>query len=82
MIIISLLWILSNNRIVGSGPNGFRCLVGCSGYGSASNQLYNPITLSFDSYGNMFVTDCWNSRIEKFILTNNSVVSKMNKSLS
>ena len=47
-----------NNRIVGSGPNGFRCLVGCfNSSGSASNQLNNPHTLSFDSYGNMFVTD-------------------------
>ena len=64
----------NNDRIVGSGPNGFRCLVGCSGsQGSASNQLNTPITLSFDSYGNMFVTDCGNNRIEKFILTNNSL---------
>ncbi|CAF4342654.1 unnamed protein product, partial [Adineta steineri] len=40
-----------NNRIVGSGPNGFRCLVGCSTVaGSASNQLYYPSSLSFDSY--------------------------------
>ena len=62
-----------NNRIVGSGPNGFRCLIGCSGSaGSASNQLNIPITLSFDSYGNMFVTDFNNSRIQKFILLSNS----------
>ncbi|CAF4386324.1 unnamed protein product, partial [Adineta steineri] len=40
-----------NNRIVGSGLNGFRCLVGCSTVaGSASNQLYRPTSLSFDSY--------------------------------
>ena len=62
-----------NNRIVGSGPNGFRCLVGCSGSGgSASNQLNSPETLSFDSYGNMFVTDWWNNRIQKFVLSTNS----------
>ena len=29
----------SNHRIVGSGPSGFRCLVGCSGMnGSAANN--------------------------------------------
>jgi hypothetical protein len=62
-----------NNRIVGSEPNGFRCLVGCSGNaGSGSNQLWFPQTLSFDSYGNMFVTDYSNNRIQKFLLATNS----------
>jgi hypothetical protein len=61
-----------NNRIVGSGPNGFQCLVGCSGVGSASNQLTYPLTLSFDGYGNMFVSDHINDRIQKFILSTNS----------
>ncbi|CAF0947701.1 unnamed protein product [Adineta steineri] len=28
----------SNHRIVGSGPNGFRCLIGCNDRGSESNQ--------------------------------------------
>jgi hypothetical protein len=61
-----------NNRIVGSGPNGFRCLVGCSGQpGTASDQLYCPRTLSFDSYGNMLVVDELNSRIQKFFLSFN-----------
>jgi hypothetical protein len=61
-----------NSRIVGSGPNGFRCFVGCFGSGAASNQLLHPTTLSFDSYGNMFVTDQTNRRIQKFILSTNS----------
>ena len=62
-----------NNRIVGSGPNGFRCLVGCSGgLGSASNQLYYPFTLSFDRHGNIFVTDQMNNRTQKFLLSTNS----------
>ncbi|CAF1520219.1 unnamed protein product, partial [Adineta steineri] len=61
-----------NQRIVGSGPNGFRCLVGCSRVlGSASNQLYYPMTLSFDSHGNMFITDDFNYRIQKFYITSN-----------
>jgi hypothetical protein len=55
-----------NDRIVGSGPNGFRCLVGCHGKGSQSNQLNSPATLSFDRSGNMFVTDQGNHRIQKF----------------
>jgi len=60
-----------NSRIVASSPNGFRCLVGCSGSsGSASNQLYYPETMAFDSYGNIFVTDWNNNRVQKFILLN------------
>jgi hypothetical protein len=61
-----------NHRIVGSGPNGFRCLVGCLSSGSASDQLYSPATLSFDSLGNMFVTDAKNNRTQKFLLSTNS----------
>jgi hypothetical protein len=57
-----------NHRIVGSGPNGFRCLVGCYEFGSASNQLSSPWSLSFDSYGNMFVIDYGNDRIQKYLL--------------
>jgi hypothetical protein len=61
-----------NHRIVGSGPNGFRCLVGCYGVGSKSNQLNFPSTLSFDRSGNMFVTDSNNHRIQKFEYLENS----------
>ena len=64
----------SNHRIIGSGPNGFRCLVGCLGtIGSASNQLNYPQSMAFDSYGNMFVTDQSNNRVQKFILINYTV---------
>ncbi|CAF1464582.1 unnamed protein product [Adineta steineri] len=55
-----------NDRIVGSSLNGFRCLVGCDESGSQSNQLYNPFSFSFDRSGNMFVTDSYNHRIQKF----------------
>jgi hypothetical protein len=61
-----------SDRIVGSGPNGFQCLAGCSGQGSASNQLSSPSALSFDSYGNMYVTDRDNNRIQKFDLLTKS----------
>jgi hypothetical protein len=56
----------NNHRIVGSGLNGFQCLVGCYGPGSESNQLDLPSTFSFDRSGNMFVADQRNNRIQKF----------------
>ncbi|CAF1496675.1 unnamed protein product [Adineta ricciae] len=63
----------SNSRIIGSGPNGFQCVVACSGSaGSAANQLNNPYTLSFDTYGNIFVMDQSNSRLQKFFLLSSS----------
>ena len=57
-----------HQRIVGSGPNGFRCIVACTGAsGAAANQLFDPYGLSFDSHGNLYVTDTLNGRIQKFI---------------
>ena len=62
-----------HNRIVGQGPDGFRCLIGCSGsIVSSSDPLSGPVTFSFDSYGNMFVADINNHRIQKFLLSTNS----------
>jgi hypothetical protein len=62
-----------NNRIIGSGSNGFRCLVGCStASGSTSYQLSSPQQISFDNYGNMFVSDLSNNRIQKFLFVTNS----------
>ncbi|CAF4465221.1 unnamed protein product, partial [Didymodactylos carnosus] len=59
---------VGNSRIIGSGPNGFRCLVGCRGPGSQSHQLSFPMSLSFDRSGNMFVADEDNDRIQKYLL--------------
>jgi hypothetical protein len=56
----------NNHRIVRTGPNGIRCVVGCSGIGSQSIQLFSPSTISFDRSGNMFVVDAGNHRIQKF----------------
>ena len=62
-----------HHRIMGSGPNGFRCVVGCTGIsGTAVNQLSYPRGLSFDSYGNLYVADAGNSRIRKFMLAKNA----------
>jgi hypothetical protein len=61
----------NGNRIVGSGPNGFRCIAGCWGTGNLSNQLNNPYSFSFDTYGNIFVSDRSNHRVQKFSLAIN-----------
>ncbi|CAF0948781.1 unnamed protein product [Adineta steineri] len=60
-----------NSRIIGSGPNGFRCVMACSGSGSSSSQLSYPQSINFDSYGNIFVTDQYNNRIQKILLSSN-----------
>ncbi|CAF0778639.1 unnamed protein product [Adineta ricciae] len=71
-----------NHRVIGEGPYGFRCLVGCysvggdeeKGGGSQSNQLKRPIAMSFDTFGNIFVVESRNNRIQKFELIS-SVIS-------
>ncbi|CAF0783985.1 unnamed protein product [Adineta steineri] len=68
----------NNHRIFRSGSNGIRCIIGCDGYGSQSHQLSNPRTLSFDSYGNIFIIDTYNQRIQKFDFLSNSC-GKCNK---
>ena len=63
----------NNHRIIGQGPGGFRCVVGCSGNsGLGPNQLLYPQTMSFDRDGNMFVLDSGNNRLQKFYLSNNT----------
>ena len=60
-------------RVVGSGPYGFRCVMGCSNQtGSASDQLSNPQSMAFDSYGNIYVTDTNNNRVQKFLLSSST----------
>ena len=67
------------NRIVGSGPDGFRCVIGCgSGWGSDADKLVYPRSMAFDSYGNIFVTDTNNDRVQKFILSSNSCSKCLN----
>lgn len=62
-----------NSRLIGSGPYGYRCLFGCIGGGGlSSGQLYTPRQFSFDSYGNFYVADQLNHRIQKFVLASNS----------
>ncbi|CAF0757007.1 unnamed protein product [Adineta steineri] len=55
-----------NHRIIRSGPNDIRCIIGCYWVGSESHQLSFPMSPSFDSYGNVFIIDKSNHRIQKF----------------
>ena len=60
-------------RVVGSGPYGFRCVVGCTGgKGSSLSQLSASMSMAFDSYGNIFVVDTDNNRVQKFLLSSDT----------
>ena len=62
----------NSHRIVGAGPIGFRCILGCSGQnGSASFQLQSPRSLAFDINGNLMVGDWGNGRVQEFVLASN-----------
>ena len=54
-----------NHRIIGSDEYGFRCIFGCS----TNDKLSDPISMSFDSYGNIYVTNLGNNRIQKISLS-------------
>jgi hypothetical protein len=68
-----------NNRIIRSNRDGYHCISGCSRqYGSASNELDRAYAIRFDSFGNLYVADEFNHRVQKFRLTKNSC-GKYNK---
>ena len=68
-----------HHRVLRSGPWGFRCVAGCSGFGgSASNRLLYPRAMSFDRDGNLLVLDGDNGRVQKFFLATNSCSCKWN----
>ena len=61
-----------NNRIIGWGSNGYQCIAACNGsIGSTADHLNAAFALYFDSYGNIFVSDSGNSRIQKFLIMKN-----------
>ena len=62
-----------NNRVIGSGPDGYRCVAGCSRVsGSGLTELNSPSGLRFDRVGSLFVADTGNDRIQKFYFLINS----------
>lgn len=62
-----------NHRIIGSGPTGFRCIIGCRTKSSCQPRtLEEPQALSFDSFGNLYVTEWLRGQIVKFSLASNS----------
>ena len=65
------------NSIIGGGPDGYRCIVGCSSSpGSASDELSYPFHLNFDRDGNIYVSDGANYRIQKFWLVTSNISCK------
>ena len=60
----------ANHRIIGSDENGFRCIFGCFGGGGTLDKLSYPQLMSFDSYGNIYVTNRNAHRIQKLVKNN------------
>ncbi|CAF2246921.1 unnamed protein product, partial [Rotaria magnacalcarata] len=58
-----------NNRVMrwtqGDKKQG-TVVVGGNGAGAGPNQLNRPIGLSFDRYGNLYVADHNNHRVQRF----------------
>ena len=60
-------------RITRWAPNSSygTCIVACSGItGTAPNQLNQPHSLAFDSFGSLYVSEWANNRVQKFELLN------------
>lgn len=61
-----------NARIVQWTTNytaGSSCIVGCSGtIGSSATQLNAPRDMKFDQYGNLYVCDQVNHRVQKYLI--------------
>ena len=64
-----------NNRILRwllGSPSG-ECIAGCSGIaGTRADQLNYPTAVKFDSSGFLYVSDCFNNRVQKFSLFSTS----------
>ena len=62
-----------NHRVIRVKSSDYQCIAACAGVsGSSSSQLYLPETIYFDSYGNFYVGDIPNTRIQKFTLVTKS----------
>ena len=62
----------ANDRIVKWTTNyltGGVCVVGCTGTrGTGDDQINGPRDLKFDRYGNLYVIDQGNNRIQKYMI--------------
>ena len=56
-----------------SSTNG-TTVAGGNGDGNATNQFYGPCGIAFDTSGNMFITDEYNHRIQKFFFKPSIVI--------
>ena len=69
------LYIVDNNhhRILRVNSNGYQCIAACNGSdGYGSSQLNRPYFMRFDKEANIYVTDEFNNRIQKFLFLTNS----------
>ena len=56
-----------------SGSSGFQCIVACTGSsGILSDQLKTPHSIALDVYGNIFVADSGDFRVQKFSILKNT----------
>ncbi|CAF4382460.1 unnamed protein product, partial [Adineta steineri] len=74
----------SGTRSTATACSTFTCGTGCGGSGtcstatacslsgSSASQLSFPQSMAFDSYGNIYVTDRNNSRVQQFTLQTNN----------
>ena len=59
-------------RIIRSGPSGFKCVIGCSTSSCLlPNHMCNPVTAIFDYHGNFYITNTNKNGIQKFALSAN-----------
>jgi hypothetical protein len=58
----------ANHRIMRwpKGATQGTVIIGGNGRGAQSNQLNEPVDLSFDRHGNLYVVDFENHRVQKF----------------
>ena len=60
---------IDRQLVIGSDVYGFRCVIGCfDAEGSDAEHLSHPQSMAFDSYGNIYVVDTGNDRVQQFLL--------------
>ncbi|CAF5215909.1 unnamed protein product, partial [Rotaria magnacalcarata] len=64
----------SNHRVMRwtQGAKQGTVIVGGNGQGAGANQFNNPMDLSFDQHGNLYVADRSNDRVQRFSIEKDS----------